>query len=308
MRHKLLLLTSQNDHYQELLASCHLPEITLLGDEPSSIVNADIWLAEPALAAPLLPHANQLTWVQSTVASVDALVQPRQRKDYKLTNVRGILGPLMSEYMYSYVLAHRQEHNKEQIQKFEKNTFPSSFKMLMGQKILLLGTGNISKHLAQTAKKFGMYVTGINRGAKPTKGFDKIDTLANIAHHITQADVIASILPSNPLTRGALNAELLSLMKPSTIFFNLGRSDVLDLDALYMQLIKNSDQQAILDVFNQEPLPKESPIWSLENVTIAPYIATPSFPEQVVEIFSNNYHKLLQGEQLSHNVNFARGY
>ena len=305
MRHKLLLLTSNNDRYQELLASYHLPDMTLLGDEPSSILNANIWLAEPTLAAPLLPHANQLTWVQSTMASVDALVQPRQRKDYKLTNVRGMFGPLMSEYLFGYLLAHRQEYK---VQQAEKIWLPANFKTLRGQKLLLIGTGNISKHIAQTAKYFGIHVIGINRGAKPTRGFDKVDTLANISHHITQADTLISILPSTPLTKDALNGELLSLMKPDAILFNLGRSDILDLNALYIQLIENSDQQAILDVFNQEPLLKESPISSLKNVTITPQIVAPHFPEQVVEIFSNNYHKLLQGEKLSHSVNFAQGY
>ncbi|MBW8182636.1 D-2-hydroxyacid dehydrogenase [Shewanella nanhaiensis] len=308
MRHKLLLLTSKNERYRELLASCHLPDIVLLGDEPSSILEANVWLAEPALAAPLLPHANNLTWMQSTMAGVDALVKPRQRKDYQLTNVRGIFGPLMSEYLFGYLLAHQREHQKYKTQQAEKIWLPGSFKTLQGQNLLLLGTGNIAKHLAQTAKHFGMHVTGINRGAKPTKGFDKVDTLANISQHLAQADAVASILPSTPQTRGALNAELLSMMKPGAIFFNLGRGDVLDLDALYMQLIENSDQHAILDVFNQEPLPKEHPIWTLDNVIITPHIAAPSFPEQVVEIFSNNYHKLLQGEQLTHAVNFARGY
>ncbi|MFT5705448.1 MAG: phosphoglycerate dehydrogenase-like enzyme [Shewanella sp.] len=308
MRHKLLLLTSKNERYRELLSSCHLPEIILLGDEPSNILEANIWLAEPALAAPLLPLAKNLTWMQSTMAGVDDLVKPRQRKDYQLTNVRGVFGPLMSEYLFGYLLAHQREHQKYKNQQAEKIWLPGNFKTLQGQNLLLLGTGNIAKHIAKTAKHFGMNVTGINRGAKPTQGFDKVDTLANISHHLTQADAVASILPSTPLTRGALNAELLSLMKPGAIFFNLGRGDVLDLDALYMQLIENSDQHAILDVFNQEPLPKEHPIWTLDNVIITPHIAAPSFPEQVVEIFANNYHKLLQGENLSHEVNFARGY
>lgn len=97
-------------------------------------------------------------------------------------------------------------------------------------------------------------------------------------------------------------------MKPEVILFNLGRGDVLDLDALYQQFNANPLQQAVLDVFNQEPLPQEHPIWNLDNVVITPHIAAPSFPEQVVEIFANNYHKLIKGESLSHEVNFERGY
>lgn len=308
MRHKLLLLTHENDRYRDLLTSCRLPELILLDDDPQNIVEADIWLAEPTLAAPILPHGRKLTWMQSTMAGVDALVKPRQRKDYRLTNVRGIFGPLMSEYLFGYLLAHQREHQKYKSQQVEKIWLPGSFKTLQGQHLLLLGTGNIAKHLAQTAKHFGMQVTGINRGAKPTKGFDKVDTLAHLPKYIAQADIIASILPSTPDTRGALNREILSLMKPESILFNLGRGDVLDLDALYLQLTTNCQQNAVLDVFNQEPLPQEHPIWSLPNVIITPHIAAPSFPEQVVEIFIENYYKLLKGEQLSHEINFQRGY
>ncbi|WP_299805929.1 D-2-hydroxyacid dehydrogenase [uncultured Shewanella sp.] len=308
MGHKLLLLTRENERYRQLLNSCHLPNTTILDDDPKGIFNADIWLAEPKLAAPLLPHAANLKWMQSTFAGVDALVKPRQRKDYELTNVRGIFGPLMSEYLFGYLLAYQREHRKYRTQQDQKIWLPGSFKTLQGQTLLLLGTGSIAKHIAQTAKHFGMHVIGINRGAKPTRGFDEVDTLANLARYLPQADAVASILPSTPDTQGALNKQTLSLLKEEVVLFNLGRGDVLDLDALYLQLIKHPEQQAILDVFNQEPLPEEHPIWSLDNVIITPHIAAPSFPEQVVEIFAENFHKWIKGEKLSHRVHFERGY
>ena len=308
MRHKLLLLTRENERYRQLLASCHLPQLELLGDEPESIRNADIWLAEPGLAAPLLAHANSLQWMQSTFAGVDALVKPRQRRDYQLTNIRGIFGPLMSEYLFGYLLAHQRQHQKYKVQQDKRQWLPGSFKTLQGQTLLLLGTGSIAKHLAQTAKHFGMKVIGINRHAKPTEGFDTVDTLNNIARHLPHAHAIASILPSTDETRGILNKAYLSLLKDDAILFNLGRGDVLDLDALDLQLQHKPNQNAILDVFNQEPLPVEHPIWDRDNVIITPHIAAPSFPEQVAEIFCENYHRWLNNEELAHKVNFERGY
>jgi len=308
MGHKLLLLTRENQKYRQLLASCHLPNIHILDDDPLTIFNADVWLAEPSLAAPILPHAANLKWMQSTFAGVDALVSSRQRRDYELTNVRGIFGPLMSEYLFGYLLAHQREHGKYQRQQAQKIWLPGSYKTLQGKQLLLLGTGSVAKHIAQTAKHFGMHVVGINRGAKPTKGFDEVDTLSNLPRHLPHADAVASILPSTPETRGVLNRHSLSLLKEEVVLFNLGRGDVLDLDDLYMQLIQNKQQQAVLDVFNQEPLPENHPIWSLSNVVITPHIAAPSFPEQVVEIFANNYHKWIKGETLAHRVSFERGY
>ncbi|QSX29488.1 D-2-hydroxyacid dehydrogenase [Shewanella cyperi] len=308
MSHKLLLLTRENERYRQLLASCHLPGLQLLDDDPANIRRADIWLAEPALAAPLLAHADQLRWMQSTFAGVDLLVKPKQRRDYCLTNVRGIFGPLMSEYLFGYLLARQREHDKYRSQQQQKIWLPGSYRTLQGQELLLLGTGSIAKHLAATAKHFGMKVTGINRSAKPTAGFDRVATLDALPEFIAGADAIASILPSTPETRGALSAQMLALMKPSAVLFNLGRGDVLDLDALAEQLQNQPEQQAVLDVFNQEPLPQDHPIWDRDNVIITPHIAAPSFPEQVAEIFSSNYHLLLKGEPLTHQVNFERGY
>ncbi|WP_338590104.1 D-2-hydroxyacid dehydrogenase [Shewanella khirikhana] len=308
MRHKLLLLTRENDRYRSLLASCHLPDLELLNDDPAGIRRADIWLAEPGLAAPLLGHADRLRWMQSTFAGVDLLVKPRQRRDYLLTNVRGIFGPLMSEYLFGYLLARQREHQLYKSQQQQKVWLPGSYKTLQGSELLLLGTGSIAKHIAQTAKHFGMRVTGINRCAKPTVGFDEVSSLDALPELIQRADAIASILPSTEQTRGALNTHTLGLMKDDAVLFNLGRGDVLDLDALAMQMSQKPAQQAVLDVFNQEPLPEEHPIWSLDNVIITPHIAAPSFPEQVAEIFTNNYHKFLMGESLSHRVNFERGY
>lgn len=177
MRHKLLLLTRENERYRSLLASCHLPELELLDDNPANIRLADIWLAEPGLAAPLVNHASGLRWMQSTFAGVDLLVKPRQRRDYLLTNVRGIFGPLMSEYLFGYLLARQREHDLYKSQQQQKLWLPGSYKTLQGSELLLLGTGSIAKHLAQTAKHFGMKVAGINRSAKATEGFDEVATL-----------------------------------------------------------------------------------------------------------------------------------
>lgn len=308
MKHTLFLLTKTNVSYRQLLTSCQLPHLHLLDDDPINIQKADIWLAEPDLAAPLLSHAYNLKWLQSTFAGIEPLVKPKLRRDYNLTNIRGIFGPLMSEYLFGYLLAHRRQHQKYQQQQQQKIWQPSSFKSLQGQTLLLLGTGSIAQHIAKTAKHFGMQVVGINRSAKPASGFTSIDTLNHLNHYLPHADTIASILPNTEDTQNILNKDTLALMKPNAILFNLGRGNVLDLDALFIQLSQHQEQHAILDVFNQEPLPKEHPIWDLDNVTITPHIAAPSFPEQVVEIFAQNYSRWINSKTLLHQIDFEKGY
>lgn len=121
MGHKLLLLTKANEQYRQLIEAQQLPGLELLDDNPANIAEANIWLAEPKLAAPLVPHAKQLKWLQSSFAGIDALMGPRARKDYQLTNIKGIFGPLMSEYLFGYLLAHVRGHQFYQAQQRQKS-------------------------------------------------------------------------------------------------------------------------------------------------------------------------------------------
>ncbi|MEI8601133.1 D-2-hydroxyacid dehydrogenase [Shewanella sp. PP-Sp27a-2] len=311
MGHKLLLLTKANQQYRDLIEAQKLPDLEILDDNPAGIIEADIWLAEPKLAAPLLPHAKNLQWLQSSFAGIDALMSPRGRKDYQLTNIKGIFGPLMSEFVFGYLLAHIRSHGfyrQQQQQKQWQVQPPIRHSSLQGMRLLLLGTGSIAQHLAKTAKHFGMHVTGINRSGNTVEGFDAIEAMANLAQTLTQADVVVNLLPSTPATLSQLNADTLGKLKDDAVLFNVGRGDALDLDALNVQLIAKPAQQAVLDVFAQEPLPNSHPIWERGNAIITPHISAPSHPAQIVEIFSQNYGRYISGEPLQNRIDFSKGY
>ncbi|GIU23622.1 dihydrofolate reductase [Shewanella hafniensis] len=311
MGHKLLLLTKANQQYRDLIEAQSLPDLTLLDDNPASIIDADIWLAEPKLAAPLLPHAKNLQWLQSSFAGIDVLISPRGRKDYQLTNIKGIFGPLMSEFVFGYLLAHIRGHGFYRQQQQQKQWLiqpQHRHSSLQGMRLLLLGTGSIAQHLAKTAKHFGMHVTGINSSGNAVEGFDAIEVIANLGQTLMQADVVVNLLPSTPATQSLLNADTLGKLKDDAVLFNVGRGDALDLDALNVQLIAKPAQQAVLDVFTQEPLPNSHPIWERENAIITPHISAPSHPAQIVEIFSQNYHRYISGEPLQNRIDFSKGY
>ncbi|WP_300480421.1 D-2-hydroxyacid dehydrogenase [Shewanella sp.] len=311
MGHKLLLLTKANQQYRDLIEAQKLPDLEILDDNPAGIIDADIWLAEPKLAAPLLPHVKNLQWLQSSFAGIDALMSPRGRKDYQLTNIKGIFGPLMSEFVFGYLLAHIRGHDfyrQQQQQKQWQVQLPIRHTSLQGMRLLLLGTGSIAQHLAQTAKHFGMHITGINSSGDAVEGFDAIEVMANLGQTLMQADVVVNLLPSTPATQSLLNADTLGKLKDDAVLFNVGRGDALDLDALNVQLIAKPAQQAVLDVFAQEPLPNSHPIWERENAIITPHISAPSHPAQIVEIFSQNYRRYISGEPLQNRIDFSKGY
>ena len=310
MGHKLLLLTKVNQQYRDLIEALELPNLVLLNDDPRYLIEADIWLAEPKLAAPLLPHAKNLKWLQSSFAGIEALMSPRGRKDYLLTNIKGIFGPLMSEYVFGYLLAHIRSHDFYRLQQRQKHWQVESppYSSLQNMRLLLLGTGSIAQYLAKTAQHFGMHVTGINSSGNTVDSFDAIKTMPTLGEALTKADVVVNLLPSTPATRNILNADMLATLKPDAILFNVGRGDALDLDALNNQLIANPSQQAILDVFTQEPLPNSHPIWERENTIITPHMSALSQPEQIVTQFSQNYHRYLAGKPLANVIDFNKGY
>jgi phosphoglycerate dehydrogenase-like enzyme len=315
--HKLLLLTRENDQYRQLLTKLCLPNLEIVDDlmvddsghyTGGNISDTDIWLAEPHLAASLLPHVPSPKWLQSTFAGVDALMHMSLPHDYLLTNIRGVFGPLMSEYVFGYLLSHYRHHNAYTQQQQQQRWLPGSYGTLQGVKLLILGTGSIAQHLTKTAHHFGMTVSGLNRKGAPVSGFDNIDTIDKLADYLPLADVIVSVLPNTPQTKHILNAANLSLLKADAMLFNIGRGNAIELDALQAELTLQPQRQAILDVFEQEPLPADHPLWHYHNVTITPHIAAPSFPEQVTQIFSHNYQLWQQSKPLQYVVDVKQGY
>lgn len=308
MVHKLLLLTRENQHYQTLLQQLALPELTLLDDSPTAIREADIWLAEPALAAPLLPLAAKLQWLQSTFAGVDKLLTPKSRQDYQLTNIKGIFGPLMSEYVFGYLLAHCRQQQRYRQQQQQALWYPGEYNSLQGKQMLLLGTGSIGCHIATTAQHFGMKTIGLNRSGKSIMPFAQIITESQLTLALAAADVVVNTLPASAATTEILNRERLNCLKQGALLFNVGRGNAIDLEALSELLLSRPDITAILDVFPQEPLPANHRLWQQTNAFITPHISAPSFPTQVVEIFADNYQRWRQHHSLKYLVDFSRGY
>lgn len=311
--HQLLLLSRDHARYRALLEAAALPGLAIAWSDkenglPAEAAQADIVLGEPALLARYLPQLPALAWAQSTFAGVDALMAPTLRQDYQLTNVRGVFGPLMSEYVFAHLLSltrhlplYRQQQQQHQWQ-------THAYRPLTNRRMLILGTGDIGQHLAATARHFGMQVIGVNRSGREVAGFDDIYQLEALPRLLPDADVVVSILPSTRETHHLLTADLLACCRSDAVLFNVGRGDVVSADVLYDALQQGRPAVAVFDVFEEEPLPRQHPLWSRPNVIITPHNAAWSLPEQVVQIFSRNYLRWQAGEPLHYTIDFTRGY
>lgn len=301
----LYILSNQAEAYQALLVNSNLSNIELTCDASQ----ATIVLADPPLLSKQLDDFPKLQWAQSTFAGIDALVTPSLRQDYQLTNVKGIFGQLISEYVLGYSLSYFRHFADYQQQQSGQQWQPHAYQSVAGKTLVILGTGSIGCKLAQTAAALGFACLGVNRsGQAPSNSdFTQCYSIEHIDRALEQADIVVNALPSTQQTRHILNQQHLSHCQ-DVLLFNIGRGDAVDQQGLLTALEKGWVAHAYLDVFPVEPLPQDSAYWQHPKVTITPHIAATSFPEQVFEIFEQNCQRWLAQQPLLNQVDFALGY
>ncbi len=311
--HRLLLLSHHADDYLRLIQAANLPglSITATSDaEEGAICGADcdIVFGEPSLASRVISYLSGLRWVQSTWAGVEPLLDPSLRRDYILTNARDVFGGFMSEYVFAYLLAHErrifQRHVSQAAGKWDK-TPPGT---LRGRKIGLMGVGSIGACLARTAKHFDMTVKGYTRTSETCMDVDTYYHGLDLMAFAADLDYLVSVLPNTAGTRRIVDAALFDALPSKAVFVNVGRGSAVDELALIEALRTGRIAGAVLDVFQEEPLPPGHILWRMPNVRITSHTAAPSVPEDIVRIFLENYRRLLQGEALRCQVDFEREY
>lgn len=175
----------------------------------------------------------------------------------------------------------------------------------------ILGLGDIGRVVAEACKSLGMTVWGVGRQEKAQNRscVDQYRTMSNLPEVLQSCDFVCNILPSTPATKNLLSGNVLESGKDnSPVFINVGRGDIIDEKSLVCALDQGWISGAILDVFEAEPLPKESALWEIPQVVITPHIASVSFPEQLADFFSENVSLYERGEQLKFLVDLERGY
>jgi len=298
-------MTNSNDEYRALIETANLPDLAIV-DTPSP--ECDIVLGSPARIRAALSSLPHLNWAQSTWAGVEPLLDPALRRDYILTNARGVFGQLMSEYVFAYLLAHERKllHLLE-LQK-SREWDNSDTGGLRGKTIGLLGVGSIGSELARTAKFFGMKVFGYTRVSESCSDVDRYFHNDDLLDMAGQVDYLVSTLPNTKDTRKLIDAELLDALPNHALVINTGRGSAVDESALINALEQNRIAGAVLDVFEQEPLPQDHPFWATPNLIITFHTSAPSLPKDIVNLFVENYRLFVEHKPLKYQVDFEKGY
>ena len=190
---------------------------------------------------------------------------------------------------------------------------------IYGKNVLILGTGDIGKNIAHRMQAFETHVTGIKRTAvsehsQQLKDFDEVYDLTALDDKLPQADIVIGCLPGTLETKGLLNYDCLHSMKKDAVLINVGRGSLIPTEDLIRALQEGHLKGAVLDVFETEPLPFDSPLWEMDQVILTPHIAGPSFggnaevQDMIWNICMENLERYLNGKELKNIVRLNEGY
>lgn len=310
---RLLILSKQADRYRQLIELENLPELEIFStssasEAVSSETSFEIAFGEPSLIRDVLHALTNLHWVQSTWAGVESLLDPSLRRDYTLTNARGVFGGLMSEYVFGYLLSYERRIFERYQAQLERRWDSTVTGMLRGKTIGFLGVGSIGAHLASSARQFGMTVRGYTRSSENCLDVDTYYHGNYLLDFARGLDYLVSVLPNTAETRQIVDADLLNALPTHALFINVGRGSAVDETALIEALETGKVARAVLDVFEEEPLPESHPFWKMSNLFLTFHTSAPSLPGDLSDLFIENYHRFINGDELKYQVDFERGY
>ncbi len=307
--------------------TCHNAQevAAALADHPATEVLYTFHLPDNALEL-----APRLRWVQLHSAGADHLLgRPIMASDLLITTSSGIHATPIAEYVFASILAYRwrvphwtacQRQARWPSGRWELYARPE----LRGSTLGILGYGSIGREVGRLGRAFGMRVLALRRSAgRAEQGYtvpgtgDPDGTIPErfyppeaLHEMLAECDYVVVALPLTPDTHHLIAEAELRAMKPSAYLVNIARGAIVDEAALVRALREGWIGGAGLDVFEQEPLPADSPLWTLENVLLSPHVAgfTPHYDRRAAALFAENLRRYLAGEPLLNLVDRARGY
>lgn len=182
---------------------------------------------------------------------------------------------------------------------------------IAGSVVVVIGVGSIGGAVARNLKHVGAHVIGVSRHGKPHPGVDESVASDRLDEVLPRADYVFVATPATPETANLLNRDRLSRMKPGAGLVNVGRACVVDYDALRDLLVQGRLSGAVLNVFDPEPLPADSPLWNTPNLIVTPHISADDGDAYVpitLDLFFENVRRYLAGEPLRNVVRPDLGY
>jgi phosphoglycerate dehydrogenase-like enzyme len=283
----------------------------------------------------VLPSAEQapnLRWIQFHWAGVDHIIDnPLLKQSYIVaTTLSGAAAPQMAEYILRMLLA-LGGHLPDLIAHQQRSEWPEDRwhrflpRELRNSTVGIVGYGSIGRQVARLLVPFGAFVVATKRDAMHPEDHGYIpegmgDAEGDFVHRLypslalrsmlKECDFVVITVPKTPETLNLISKEELSVLKPTAYLIDVSRGGIVDHEALIAALKEKKFAGAALDVYPEEPLPEDSPLWKFPNVILSPHIsgATHFYDERAMALFAANLERYLAGQQLYNRIDPDRGY
>ena len=314
----LILLTLPPDVTEQYRAqlSQKFPEISIdviatADKAATALPEADMLLTFGQMMKNLkldLANAAKLKWVQALGTGLDGITdQPALKPSVTVTSLHGVHGAPVSEAALAAMLALSRDLPGAIRAQDEHQWRRWPAKLLHDKTVGILGIGVIAEALAPKCKAMGMTVVGITSSPRKIAGFDRVHPIGELLAVLPGLDYLVLLTPYSPATHHMIDAKVFAAMKPTAYLVNLARGGVVDEDALIEALRSKTIAGAALDVFNQEPLPPDNPLWTFPNVIITTHQGgfCDTYPDLAMPILEHNRRCFLNGD-LKGMMNVAR--
>lgn len=310
--------------------------ITVQGARKAEDVSAEVWRRSEVLytnnVLPDPEKAPNLKWVQFHYAGVDSLLDAPifSREDIIFTTLSGAAAPQVAEFALTMLLAlgHKLPailSNQERAEWPKDGWERFSPRELRGSTVGIIGYGSVGRELARLLQPFQVKILATKRDVMHPKDggyseqglgdpdgdlFLRLYPSEAVRSMIKECDFVAVCVPLTGETRGLLGEDELRAMKPTAYLVDVSRGEVIHPRALLSALQENRIAGAALDVFPEEPLPANHPLWRLPNAILSPHVAgySPKYNERAVALFSENLERYLEGAPLLNRFEIQRGY
>ena len=278
----------------------------------SSMKEADILLGWNFPTNNLKEIAPNLKWIHIVSAGVNHLAPFTWMSDnLVLTNSSGIHAKKAGEFGLMSILMLQNHMTKIITNQKNREYITLLSTPLKDKKVVVIGTGSLGGSMIKHISLLGADIIGVNRKGGQVEGCAKTLTFDKIDEVLPDADFLYLAVPETPETKGLIDKKRLNSLKSTCGIVNIGRESVMDYEHLRLKLKKNELSGAILDVFSEEPISKNSNFWDTPNLIITPHISSDSkgnYIEMVLEKFFFNLELFLENKSLINQVNKDLGY
>lgn len=317
---RVLIHNAETAEFEEMLSasipSAQVASCTTYADLPETLATfqPDVvytvrFAGTPGFPRDALFGPGGPAWVANGGAGTDHFGQwdPQQTT---VTNAAGVAADMMAEYVMGGFLHFTLDVPGLQADKSARVWGARTVRPLKGQTLLIVGLGQTGQAIAKRAQAFGMTVIGTRATPQKMDDVDEVHGSDLLQSLLPRADFIAVCTPLTPSTRGLLGPDQFAVLKPGAILADVSRGGVTDQTALRLALADGRLSAAILDVFEQEPLPADNPLWQTGNTLLSPHCSSvfDGWERASFAMFLANLARWQRGEALRNIVDPQRGY